>query len=285
MRKSLYSLIVLVGVLVLTTCESVDLSQIIRRPEVRVAGTRIERLTFSDARVRFDLEVTNPNPVGVQFAGYDYDLQIEGASFVKGDVAERFGLDPGGSSLIPVPVEVTYQELLNTYTRLREQDEFAYNLGVGLWFELPVLDRVRVGANKEGTLPVIRAPRFELQRLELTGLSLNGATVLLALEMRNPNSFGFTMNSLDYRFAVSDRQWASGVTRRPFQVREKDTAILELPVQVDFGELGRSARDLLVRRRPLDYTFEADLAVATGLELLGEAVIPIRLGGQKEVDR
>jgi LEA14-like dessication related protein len=269
--------------LVLFSCASLE--EVIRRPEVEVVGVQIENLTFRTARVRFDIKVTNPNPVGLQLAGYDYDLQIEGATFVRGSIDERVGLEPRGSSIVPVPVEVVYEDLLRTYSNLASRDEFAYRIAVGLSFELPILDRVRVSAAQEGRLPVIRIPRVRVRTLRLDSLTLQGADLTLVLRMNNPNAFGFVVRSLNYRFLISGNTWAIGATRVPVEVADRGQSVVELPFTVRFAEIGRSARDILSGRRPLGYSFEADLGLGTFHPLLGETVLPVRLSGEVGVSR
>ena len=270
---------------VLGACASFDLSSAIRKPTAEVVGVEIERLSFEEADLRFDVKITNPNGVGIELAGFDYRLVVEGTEFLKGSVDQKIALRANASSVVPVPVTFRFDSLLETVGALTDKDESSYEITVGLSFRLPVLDKVRVAATKKGTLPVVRLPRLRLASLRLDGLSLQGASLVLGVELANPNGFGLSLASFDYRFAVAGQTWATGTSRRAAQFGPRQTGRLDIPINLDFGAIGRSVRDTLLGRAPLSYALSAKLAVGTTLPLLKTATLPIDVSGQIGITR
>ncbi len=264
----------------LTACASFDLSSAIRKPTVEVAAFVIERLSFETADLRLDLKITNPNPVGIELAGFDYSLVIEGSELVKGTVDKKVGLRAGGSSVIPVPMSFRYTELFAAVRALADKDETPYQITVGLAFDLPVLGKLKVTAAHNGTLPVVHVPRVRLASVRLEGLTLQGANIVLGVELANPNGFGLSLASLDYRFSVSGQRWATGTSRRAAQIAAKQSGRIDIPVNLEFASIGRTVRDTLLGRAPLAYSLSATLAVGTTLPLLKSATVPVEVSGQ-----
>ncbi len=264
----------------LSACASLDLASMIRKPTAEVVGFEVERLTFEEAGLRLDVKITNPNPVGIELAGFDYSLVIEGAELVKGAVDGKVALRANGSSVIPVPVSFRYTELFAAARALTDKDESPYELTVGFTFQLPVLDKVKVTAAHKGTLPVVRVPTVRVASLRLDGVTLQGASLVLGLELANPNGFGLSLASLDYRFAVAGQSWATGTSRRAAQFASRQKGRIDIPINLDFASVGRSVRDTLLGRAPLSYSLSAKLAVGTTLPLLKSATVPVELSGQ-----
>ena len=273
------------GALVAGCASLGELSRGIQKPQARIVGTAIETLSFEGAALRFDVEITNPNPVGIELAGFDYELVIEGEPFVSGKVDRRVGVAARGRSVVPVPVELTFQRVFDSVTRVAAQDEFAYALATGFSFDLPVLGRVRVPVSTAGTLPVVRAPRLRVSSLRVQSLSLSGASLVLAVEVENRNGFGLSLEGLDYAFAGNGQPWAAGSAARPLGLGPHALGRIDLSFQISFAALGRSAYQLLLGGGPLRYELQADLELGTSLPVLPKASLPLRLQGEVQVVR
>lgn len=266
-------------------CASFNLSGILKKPEIAVSGAEIEQLAFDGARVRFDVKVTNPNPVGVRLAGFDYRLDLDGTEFVKGSVNQVVSIAARGTSTVPVPVSFLFENLFTTVARLADASETAYQITVGFSFELPVLGTVRVPAAFKGVLPVLRAPRASVAALRLEKLTLGSASLVLSLEVRNPNGFALSLQGLEYDFAVAGRRWADGQAARAVTIPARGAGRVDLQVQLDLAAAGRTVVELLTRRGPVPYVFEGTLVAGTPLPLLKSARVPLRLAGEVAIAR
>lgn len=255
------------------------------KPEVRVASTELEALSFSGLTLRFDVEIENPNPIGISLAGFDYELQIEGNSFVSGEVDERIAVEARGSSIVPLPVELAFENIVNAFSQLEGQEEAAYQLSSGFSFDLPMLGRVRIPVQKAGTFPILRRPRLEVVSLRLNQISLSGADLSLDLELSNRNDFKVFIQALDYRFRVDGRDWVSGMRQERVRLSEYGSARMTIPIELDFAAVGRSVYQLLLGGESLMYSLEATLDVGTSLRALEKACLPFALNGQLRIQR
>ncbi len=284
-RPLLARALLVAGVLALAGCESFDLSGVLKKPQVSVTGAEIEGLTFEGARIRFDVAVSNPNPVGVSLAGFDYRLRLDGADFVKGSVDHAVSVAARGTSTVPVPVAFTYRELFAAFSRLADASETAYEVGLGFSFTLPVLGTVRVPASFKGTLPVIRAPRVTVTSLRLDRLTLTAASLVLSLDVANPNGFALGLQSMDYSFSVAGRQWAAGRSARALSIASRGTGRLDILVALDLLSAGKAVADLLTRRGPVPYALEGSMGVSTPLPILKAATVPVTVAGEIPIAR
>jgi LEA14-like dessication related protein len=267
-------------------CESLrDAVDVMRKPQVRIAATELEALSFSGLTLRFDVEIENPNPIGIGLSGFDYELQIEGNSFVSGAVAEKVTIAARDRSIVPLPVELGFEEIAQTIAALEGKEEAAYRLSSGFTFDLPVLGRVRVPVETDGTFPILRAPRLQFVSLRLNEISLSGASLDLDLELINRNSFRIFVESLEYRFQVDGRDWASGMHQQRVRILENDSARLTIPLDLDFGAVGRGVYQLILGGERLPYALKVNVDVGTSLRELKAASLPFALTGQLRIQR
>lgn len=274
------------SVLLLSGCESLrDVVEAIHKPEVRIDATELEALSFSGLNLRFDVEIRNPNPIGISLAGFDYELQIEGTPFISAEVEEKVTIAARDRYIIPLPVELGFEELVRTIRELEDREEAAYQLTSGFSFDLPVLGRVRIPVSTEGSIPILRFPELQVRSLRLNAISLAGASLDLELEIRNRNNFKIFIESLEYRFRVDGRDWASGMRQERVRLGENDAAVLTIPVELDFAAVGRSVYQMILGSDTLQYTLEANVDMGTSLRVLKKATLPFEVAGQLRIKR
>jgi LEA14-like dessication related protein len=278
-------LLALAAALTLAGCASLDLAGIVKKPEVTVTGAEIELLTFDEARVRFDVALANPNPVGVSLAGFDYRLTIDGVEFLTGAVEKAVSIPARGSSTIPVPVAFRYDTLISAVASLTDAAESPYQMSVGFSFDVPVLGKVRVPSSLKGTIPVIRVPRVRVSGLRLEQLSLEAASLALSLEIGNPNGFPFTLEAMEYSFDVGGRRWAAGRAAKVEAIGPGSVGRLYLPLKLNLLTAGRTVAEALGKRGPVSFVLDGRTAVSTPLPLLKSAIVPFHLEGQVEIAR
>jgi len=253
----------------LAGCETVEkLAGGIRRPRAEVVNTEMTDLSFEGIALRFDVRLENPNPIGVELAGFDYELLVDGNSFASGIYDRAVEIEAEGESIIPIPVAFRFEDLLGSIRSLADRNETVYTVTTGFTFDLPVLDRVRVAASHSGTFPVVRLPALRVQALRLERLSLRGAELALALEVDNPNVFLLFLNTLYYELSVDGERWASGTVRKPVEVDRESASTLEIPIGLDLVNMGRSVYGMLTDSSQLEYGLSVDIGAGTSLPLI-----------------
>ena len=274
----LAGVVAVAGVLVTAGCAT--LSEIVERPTARVVSGEITSLSFDRAELTFDVEVENPNPVGVRLAGIDYELFFEESSFLRGATDEEIEIAANGSSTVRIPVGVGYTELIESVRSLSDRRETAYRLAAGVSVDVPALGRVRLPVERSGTIPVVRPPRVRVRELSLEGLSLGGADLRLRLGVTNPNAFGLSLQTLDYALRINGEFWGSARISEAAELSEGGERDIAVPITLDFGAMGRSARDLILGRANVAYNLSGTLEVGTTLEMLDTATLPLSLDGE-----
>ena len=135
-----------------------------------------------------------------------------------------------------------------------------------------------------GTSGCVRRPEVALQAVEVSRLGLSGGSLLVTLEVTNPNSFALDSEQLTYALELEgvgqdgEEQWIEFVTGTydaPFSVAAGQSATVQLPVDFDYSRLGSSALALL-RSQGLDYRARGTVMLRTPL---GTRAVPFKKQG------
>lgn len=274
------------ALLALSGCQTLRrLGLNVEPPEASISEVSLSRLTFSDAALDVQILVDNPNPVSVTLTGYSWRLEVEGVEFLTGDHDQALTIAAIDESTVEVPVSLTWAAVADTVATARGLDELRYTIETELRFEVPILGNLALPLRHEGTLPVPRLPVVTVAELALESISITGATLGLALEIENPNSFAITVESVDYAFAVQDRVWMEGATTRPRTLVPDAVARVDTRFSLNFAAFGRTVRDLLLGDREIEYLLSAALEIDPDLEPIPPLVMSVDREGAIDLRR
>ena len=266
-------------------CATVERALEARKPEVSIDGVRLDSADFSSARVVFDVAIDNPNPVGIELAGFDYTLALNGTDFLSGREDRSVSLPAEGSETIPVPLDISFARVSEVVGSLGDSDRVDYALDLGLDVDVPAVGPQRVTTSTDGSVPIPQRPSISLKNARVASLGFSGAQLILEVAVDNPNGFGIDIDYLDYAFVVNGQRWAGDTFDQGIRLAGNDRSILELPLAVSLNAIGASAFDLLQGGARVDYELRADLSGAADLEGLGDFHLPLKRTGRIDLGR
>jgi LEA14-like dessication related protein len=131
---------------------------------------------------------------------------------------------------------------------------------------------------------IFQQPEITLESVQIGGLGLSGGTLVVDLQVVNPNRFALSSNRLNYELDLrqeesgADTSWvdfADGAYEQPFTVRGGETARVQIPVSFSYSGLGAAAGSML-RRGTFTYRASGTADVRTPL---GTHQVPFRKTG------
>lgn len=199
-------------------------------PDVSYRSVSIESISLDHIDVRFHFEVDNPNRVGISLEEYRYDLLINNNEFLSGSHAEQLEISSRSSSMVALPLRLSYRDIYESFASVVRADSFAYRLETEVGLNIPVLGKRAIPVQVEGVLPRLRMPQIEFASFNVNSFSFTEIDVTLNLSVSNPNSVGMSLSGLNAvaqlggtrlsDIRVNDITLASGEARQvPIQLR------------------------------------------------------------------
>jgi len=257
----------------------------IQKPQVAVKDARLTSLSFDHVDLLFDVNINNPNSVGITMAGFDYELLINDNSFVKGDKQDRIEVKANGENRFDFPVSLQFSDLFQSIKSMIEQDSSGYQMKFGLLFDLPVLGKTKIPVSHSGSLPVPKLPGITVEDLKVKQLSLTGADLELKIGLTNPNGFGLDFNQFTYQLAINGQNWVTGISDRSLSINKKGQNTITVPVALDFLAIGRSVAQLLTSPQDLSYTLTGDVNLKSTAGILDVTKVPFTKSGKIALTR
>jgi LEA14-like dessication related protein len=277
-RKLAYITLILI---LAASCASVK--PVILDPEVSVTEVRVTELSFYEISLEMELLITNPNPLGIDLEGFDYDFLINDASFIRGNQEDKVSLAAHGKSSLVIPFTLNYQNMYQTMVSIRDSRESDYKIVTGLHFVLPVLGEQRLELAHEGQIPLIRLPRFSFESLYVSSLGLMGADIIILMKVQNPNSFDINLKEFQGVLKVNKQKWAELDVPETVFFPSEEWRDMGFQIRLEFLSMGRTVRDLLSGEEALFYDYQGQTLLESSLEGLKDAYLPLDVSGEIEL--
>lgn len=256
-----------------------------KEPNASVKNVKITNLSLQKADLLFDIAVENPNAVGIELEGIDYDLLINGASFLKGQKEDKLQLAANGSSTIQIPLSLSYSEVHKAIKSFVDLDTIPYQLNLKIGVTLPVLGAIKVPVTKKGSFPNLQLPSIRLDAIKLDKIGLTSADLNFKIHIKNPNALNFITNNLNYNLDVNGKNWVSGLLDQPVQIKKKSAQTVSIPVSLNFLEMGAAVYQLLTGDSKLEYHLSGNAAFKSDLKLLDTFSLPFDKSGKIDLTK
>lgn len=247
-----------------------NLQDNMQRPALSVEDMQITGINFQQMEMVYDIKVENPNPVGVQLQSYDYELDIADHMLFQGDEPDKTEVEASGESIIQVPVTISFSDIYQSIAGLADADEVPYHFSSNFTFDLPVLGQTELPVEHEGSIPLLKMPKLNVQALQVKNLSLSQANLNLKMQFDNPNGFGLNINHLNYDLIINGDQWAEGKALENVSIKENGATELNIPVSLNITQVGMSAYRMISGSDSLNFRLKGNFNMNGLHELMGE---------------
>lgn len=237
----------------------------VREPEVKLHDVRVAAMSLADATVSFDLDIENPNPLGISMRGLSYRLELEDETLFEGVRDQGVRIGANDSSRVTLPFTFAYSDVFASLGAIRGKDAIGYRFSGDAQF-----GPFTIPYATAGTLPVPVLPELALADVRVDRLTMSGATVSLGLQVTNANRFPIRFNGLDYALELGDASVLRGQSTQRFEVEPEGSGTLRIPVTLDFARLTGLATQLR-RADSLPVAFTGQVRLPAGTK---EASLP-----------
>jgi len=150
-----------------------------------------------------NIDVENPNRFAIPFPNIDWELFVNEASFLQGNLSNDQSLGRQQRTTVSLPVSFTFDGLFRSFASLVELREAVYNIALGVSFPLPLIaDRV-FNLDFSGVLPLPQFPTLSLGQARISTINFSGVELAWDINVENPNGFPIPFPSLNWDYEVN----------------------------------------------------------------------------------
>ncbi len=252
-----------------------------RKPTVGLKDVRFQDISFTDARMLFDLQVSNPYSLPMPLTDAAYRLTSGGRELLRGEDFVGGIIPARQARIVTVPMRVDFANVLDVLKNVRAGSVIAYTLEGNLKVEPPELGEMRIPIRTEGEMPVPASPDVSLDEIRWGEISMTDAQGTLVIEVTNRNEFTSALRQVSYALQLSGREIATATTAATADLAAGETGTVEVPVRFSPSAAGAAVLSIL-RGQSARYTLAGNVTVDTPF---GEISLPYSHSGEAPMRR
>jgi LEA14-like dessication related protein len=182
---------------------------------------------------------------------------------------------------IPLSLELDIPFLIAAGVPL--EDDFSVDLVLDLLNTNILNEPVRIQLSETAVFPFIREPIFSITAIAILQAELINTRFRVSMRIDNPNHFPVELSAFKYALYGNGRLWASGTERNMFSIPAKTSVIANLYVLMNFIDMNRTLLEQIIRLESVNYRFNGEVFVSTGVDYLPGFTSVFDLSGYSEV--
>jgi LEA14-like dessication related protein len=261
---------------ILAGCSLFHSAPTAERPTLSFKEASLPRMDFEGADLNLVFLVTNPNPVGLDLAQADYQLDVEGHRLAAGQPKGGLQIPAGATTEVTFPTTLHWSDVAPALEALFAKDQIRYKASgrVGLRspagvFSLPL--------SHEGTFAAPKMPQLDIGSPQIVSLSLTGARLALPLKINNANAFPLPLGGILGTVEIAGAKIGRIVMPQSAPVPAGKEATLRIPLDVNFLTAGAGAAQAIK-------SGIAEVKIDATLNAAG-ATLPVKIARTVELSR
>lgn len=212
----------------------------------------------------------------------NYALEIEGKTLIWGHKSDT--LYP--KSDLVLPATLALNGLREKFREKSGEELTPVTISGAMQVSYaPILTNTPIAFHLQTMARLPIPPEITVDKVKLEDVTWREAGLVVVLKAINENPFGLTFNRLDYKLELNGDNWTETTITEGFRVGPHDTALIELPAEVGWIDLGETAFNYIIGKREVDYVFEADLDLVFDIEALNTVKLHIYHSGKADMKK
>lgn len=235
-------------------------------PQVEFKRLKVDQASFTGLDTTFVFSVSNPNPIKVKLASFNYDLDLAGHDLLQGNQRDGLTLEAQGDSKIAFPVSITFAEIVKLVGDVSGKDELPFAFKGSIGFDTP-LGAIKIPFQEKGKFPVLHAPKVRFQGVRVGKLDLlkQSATINVDLGFTHQGGGALSLAGFDYDLTLGGRKVLEGLIEDAGSVAAGQEKTVSLPVTLNLLQVGATIVDAITKKTKMEVGLDAKLSVGTPL--------------------
>ncbi len=266
--------------LMMTGFSCAGLKNLFDQPKINYESFAIQSISLKDIDLNINFRIQNPNAIGITLTGFSYNLEVDSHPFLRGEQQTGLQIPANGSSGFTVPAKIVYSDLFQSVKSIVNNQEAPYRMQGTAQVKTPI-GAVGIPFSYSGTFPLLKKPNLALKSLKTKDLSLTGVSLVLEVEIENPNLLELDVLKFNHNVILSGNEIAKSLTSAPMKIAKNGKTQLTLPIRVNFLEAGMAIKQVL-QGGSVSYQLRGDMLTRLPG---GDVALPYDQGGTIQIQK
>ncbi len=215
--------------------------------KINLEEKRYEQLGSSGLQLVYYISLMNNSSKTYRLSGYNYRFVVNEIEYfrIPGELGGGLRIDPNQSTLIKLPVQITYQRLFQTIDGIKGMTMVSCYIMGEMEFSERRRERGSLPFAFSAQFPIFEQPVLEIAPLLANSLTIGGADLNFQWKIVNSNSIELEVDELDYELKFGghaiQKKKVYGIGTVPPQGHE----VFSIALLFNFYEVGQDIQGLL----------------------------------------
>jgi LEA14-like dessication related protein len=252
-------------------------------PQLELAQMRVTNFSVGRVDMNMNVNIKNPTAVSLHVDSLYYTVMIEGQEVASTIYPGPLHIQAGQDTRVSFPFTVYYSRL-QSLDQLEEEgrDTVLYTLNAVLFTDAELLPDDQFNLQLTERRPLPRVPEIKVADMNMEDPDNSGAVMQVKTYVVNENMFALELENMDYSLRVGDHQAMEGQKPESIRIAAKDTAFIQVPVELSSGKLAGKLQDDIRQGSDQAYFFSLNAKLLSDADMLEESELAMTTTGRLE---
>ena len=228
---------------------------------------RIKDLSPTGATLVFYVNINNSSSKTYHLSAYRYRFMVKDQEFIRLQTPLDNGLriSPRGKTLISLPVKITYNLLYKAVNGSEGEKLLPCSIMGEMAFSEGRRNRGALPFAFSGEFPIFRAPEISLIEIKANSLTIGGADLVVAVNIKNDNGFDLNLDNIKFNLKFGGHLIEEGNIGRNRSLKTGGGELFSIPLLLNFFDVGRDVYAVL-QQDVINYRFAGEMELSTNWE-------------------
>ncbi len=225
---------------------------------ISLQDKKITSLSPEGLTLSFYTSIRNNSDKNYNLVSYSYRVMINGQNFFEQQLSleKEINIQARQATSLHFPVKISYQYLPAALTEGQKQATCLVSGEMFLRNEKNKMEKVPFTFSME--FPLFEFPEVAFLPLAVKDLTLGGAEFTFRFQLKNSNPYDLLVQNIRLQLFLGGRAIYQGVIAGDQALEPGGAKSFEIPLMLDFFEMGRDLRDNL-EKDSVPFNLKADL--------------------------
>jgi len=274
MKKFLLTLTVFCVLLGFTACKTVE--AIFKEPIISLHSVELAGINFTGTQLLCKLQVENPNGFEIPFPEVGWELFINTNSFVNGIIKNDQRIKARNTTLVDIPVNLQYLEVINTFISLKGRKDIDYKVALAVKFSIPVLGDKVWHFEPQGVIPLPQIPKLSMPSITISKADLSVVELLVSVNVENPNAFQLPPPKIAFDYKVNNTSIIKNAFENKSALAPSSVTPVAYGITVNYADIIRVFPNLLASG---NISTMLDMSLDFAVPAFGSDILSLQIPG------
>lgn len=225
---------------------------------------QVEKFTTTSLNYVFYLNIKNVSSKSYYLTRYRYRFVVNEMEYLQISTDPSAGVEilPAKTTMISIPVKITYQNLFQAIEGISETSIASCYLMGELFFSDDRRERGSLPIAFNGEFPIFKVPEVEIVSLDANMVSIAGADLDFHVKFSNGNGFDLRVHEIVYSLKLGGHLVDDGQIDGDKNIDTQGERIFTIHMLLNYFDVGKGIFPIL-EKNDVEATFSGEIGILT----------------------